>query len=273
LNDENKSGWAPWDRPEDESLDGSDHQAEEQDDEDGKLAVYFHDEQTLTLTTVLAYESDEVQHPSSDPFEPTNYNGFKKMSDKVKRHEVERTGQLSPTTERLLKGCKQLILAGDLIAQNAHDNSPIIAERRKRQAMANRVIQTGGVITIEDAKRMKRVREEIEAEKEEKAEKRRQARRDKLIAVDNKKRKKQGLPAIPDHIDPALNPDYIHWKTLQQSSHYEEWYETNAKRLQSTPEGVDEASRASDWDLEDAIEDDWDELGLGAGDEEADPFM
>ncbi|KAJ9104121.1 hypothetical protein QFC19_004105 [Naganishia cerealis] len=145
----------------------------------------------LTLVPVLAYESDEIQHPSSDPFEPTNYNEFRRMSDKVKRHEVERTGQLSPTTERLLKGCKQLILAGDLIAQNAHDNSPIIAERRKRQAMANRVIQTGGVITIQDAKGMKRAREGVEAEKEEKAEKRCQAKRNKLIAADNKKRKQQ----------------------------------------------------------------------------------
>ncbi|KAJ9112291.1 hypothetical protein QFC19_000710 [Naganishia cerealis] len=76
--------------------------------------------------------------------------------------------------------------------------------------MANRVIQTGGVITIEDVKRMKRAREGVEAEKEEKAEKRRQAKRKKLIAADNKKRKQQGLPAIPDHIDPVLNPDYIH---------------------------------------------------------------
>ncbi|KAJ9093774.1 hypothetical protein QFC19_008214 [Naganishia cerealis] len=120
---------------------------------------------------------------------------------------------------------------------------------------------------------MKRVREAEDAEKEEKAEKRRQAKRDKLIALDSKKREQQGLHAIADHIDPALDPDYIHWETLQRTSHYEEWHRVNTGRSQITPDGREAPSLASDWEREDEDLDDWDELGLGVGDEEEDVFM
>ena len=79
------------------------------------------------------------------------------------------------------------------MAQNAHDSSAIIAERKKREAMANKVIQTGGVITIKDALRMKRAREGDDMEKEARAEQKRHAKRDKLLAADNRRRKQQGL--------------------------------------------------------------------------------
>ncbi|KAJ9102241.1 hypothetical protein QFC19_004786 [Naganishia cerealis] len=160
-------------------------------------------------------------------------------------------------------------MTGDLVVQNAHDSSAIIAERKKREVMANRVIQTGGMITIKDALRMKRAREGDDMEKEARAEQKRHAKRDKLLAADNRRRKQQGLPEIPDHADPFLNPDYIHRDELQRTSYYAGWYQTQQQR---PDEDEDLENFASDWRSESSNKTEEDELGRWGDGSNEDPF-
>jgi hypothetical protein len=167
----------------------------------------------------------------------------------------------------MLRGAKRIILSGDLVAQNAHEDSAIIAERKKREKMANRVVQTGGVITVKDARRIKRAREGEEEEKENKREKARATKRNKLLAADNKRRSQAGLPVIPDHAGPVLNPDYINWDQLQRTKHYEHLY-NSTQRQESEEENED--ALPMEFELEDGPDRERDELGRGLGDQEED---
>ncbi|KAJ9097480.1 hypothetical protein QFC19_006750 [Naganishia cerealis] len=117
-----------------------------------------------------------------------------------------------------------MLMAGELTTQFAHENAALSQERERRQAMPNRVIQTGGVITIADAIRMKRSRENGEDEKEKRAEMRRQKKRDKLIAEDNTRLLAAGQEPSPDG-DPNFNPDYMDWDSAKKTDRYREWHD------------------------------------------------
>jgi len=161
---------------------------------------------------------------SSPPRTPTTYQEFKHFGAKIIRHQRAKNGTVSPTVERTLKGAKRMLMTGELTTQFAYENAALTQERERRKAMPNRAVQTGGVITIADAIRMKKSREDGEVEKEKKAEIRRQKKRDALIAKANERLVALGEEP-PSDVDPALNPDYMDWNEVKRSTHYSEWYD------------------------------------------------